>query len=84
MKQLVIAAILLVGFTSASHACRGTAEYPAVEQSLRGAAIPVDKKNELIERLLQGKAIHDEVHATNNTSKMKESLKILDSVKGKM
>ena len=62
-------------------ACRGTAEYPAVEQELAMSNLPAERKEQLMNELLEGKALHDAGHQQNDQGKMKESLQILDRIK---
>lgn len=82
------AALLLGGllFTvagaSSALACRGTAEYPNVAAKLAAASLPADKKADLTRQLEDGRALHDKAHQQNDTGAMRESLKILDRIKG--
>lgn len=82
------AALLLGGllFTvagaSSALACRGAAEYPDMAAKLAAAPLPADKKAELTRQLEEGRALHDTAHQQNDTAAMRESLKILDRIKG--
>jgi len=82
------AALLLGGFlftvagASSALACRGTSEYPDVAAKLAAASLPADKKADLTRQLEEGRALHDKAHQQNDTGAMRESLKILDRIKG--
>lgn len=83
----VLAALIGVSFTvtawsSDAWACRGTSEYPDVTAKLAAASLPDDRKAELTRQLDEGRALHDRAHQQNDTGAMRESLKILDRIKG--
>ncbi len=67
--------------TAPALACRGTAEYPAVEQEIAQSSLPADAKARLMQEWSEGKALHDAAHASDDKAKMKESLEILDRIK---
>jgi hypothetical protein len=69
-------------WSSDAWACRGTAEYPDVAAKLAAASLPADKKADLTRQLEEGRALHDKAHQQNDTGAMRESLKILDGIKG--
>lgn len=74
--------VLVSAFTSAAWACRGTAEYPEVAAKLAASSLPADKKAALQKQLDEGRALHDRAHQQDDKGLMKDSLKILDKVKG--
>ncbi len=82
------AALLLGGllFTmataSSALACRGTAEYPEVAARLAAASLPADKKADLERQFEEGRAMHEKAHQQKDPDAMRESLKILDRIKG--
>lgn len=82
------AALLLGGllFTvvgaSSAWACRGVAEYPEVAAKLAASSLPADKKAALTQELEKGRAMHDKAHQQGDNGMMRDSLKILDKVKG--
>lgn len=83
----VLAALIGVSFavtawSSDAWACRGTSEYPDMAAKLAAASIPDDRKAELSRQLEEGRALHDRAHQQNDTGAMRESLKILDRIKG--
>lgn len=71
----------VVGASSA-FACRGTDEYPEISAKLAASSLPADKKAELTRQLEDGRAMHDKAHQQNDKALMKDSLKVLDEVKG--
>jgi len=82
LAALIGASFAVSMWSSAAWACRGTAEYPDVAAKLAAASLPDDRKAELTRQLEEGRALHDRAHQQNDTGAMRESLKILDGIKG--
>lgn len=74
--------IFTVAGASSALACRGSAEYPEVAAKLAASSLPADKKGELTRQLEEGRTMHDKAHQQNDKGLMKDSLKVLDKVKG--
>jgi len=79
---LIGASFAISMWSSDAWACRGTSEYPDVAAKLAAAALPADQKADLTRQLEEGRALHDRAHQQNDTGAMRESLKILDRIKG--
>lgn len=79
---LIGASFAVSMWSSDAWACRGTSEYPDVAAKLAAASLPADKKADLTRQLEEGRALHDKAHQQNDTGAMRESLKILDRIKG--
>ncbi len=62
-------------------ACRGTAEFPEAFTQLEQSTISPERLEELIPRLSQGQAMHEEGHSQGDGSKMGAALGILDEIK---
>jgi len=71
-----------VAAASSALACRGADEYPEVAAKLAMSSLPADKKANLTRQLEEGRAMHGKAHQQNDKDLMKESLKVLDNVKG--
>jgi hypothetical protein len=82
LAALIGASLAISMWSSDAWACRGTSEYPEVAAKLAAASLPADKKAELTRQLEEGRALHDKAHQQNDTGAMRESLKILDRIKG--
>ncbi len=81
MKTLLFATACIVVISGPALACRGTVEFPEVSTQLEQSNISPERLNELIERLSQGQAMHEEGHSQGDGSKMSSSLRILDEIK---
>jgi len=81
MKTLLFATACIVMISGPALACRGTAEFPEVSTQLQQSTISPERLNELIQRLSQGQAMHEEGHSQGDGSKMSAALGILDEVK---
>ena len=84
MKNILLAAIILLASSGIALACRGTDEYPQTVESLQNMTMEAKKKAALTKMIMEGKNLHDTAHATNDKSMMRESLKVLDNVKSQM
>jgi hypothetical protein len=82
LAALIGASFAVTAWSSDAWACRGTSEYPDVAAKLAAASIPDDRKVELTRQLEEGRTLHDRAHQQNDTGAMRESLKILDRIKG--
>lgn len=80
--RILCGLLLSTAIASEALACRGTAEYPELAAKLASASLPVDRKADLTRQLEEGRALHDKAHQQNDTGAMRESLKILDRIKG--
>ena len=81
MKTLLFATACIVVISGPALACRGTAEFPEVSTQLEQSNISSKRIDELIQRLSQGQAMHEEGHSQGDGSKMSSSLRILDEIK---
>ncbi len=81
MKTLLFATACIVVISGPALACRGTAEFPEVATQLEQSTISPERMDELIQRLSQGKAMHEEGHSQGDGSKMGVALGILDEIK---
>ena len=81
MKPLLIATACFVVITGPALACRGTVEFPEVSTQLEQSDISSERMDELIQRLSQGQAMHEEGHSQGDGGKMGAGLRILDEVK---
>ena len=84
MKTLLIATACIVVISGPALACRGTAEFPEVSTQLQQSTISPERLNELIARLSQGQAMHEEGHSQGDGGKMGAALVILDEVKSEI
>ncbi|MBL6932249.1 MAG: hypothetical protein ISR45_04815 [Rhodospirillales bacterium] len=85
MKHSLIAATLFLASTTAALACSGTQEYPAAVKALESNQhLNAEQKEILMKDLMAGMAVHDDGHATNNMSKMGQSLETLQTLKPKI
>lgn len=76
----LVGAVSLTAGASVAFACRGATGYPEVAQRLAAASLPADQKAALMQRLEDGRALHDRAHQQNDTRLMQESLTILDQI----
>jgi len=84
MRNLLLAAIVLLASAGTALACRGNDEYPQSVEMLKSMTMEADKKAALMNMLLKGQKLHDTAHATSDGSMMGQSVKILDDVKSQM
>ncbi len=81
MKYLLLTGVCLVLISSSALACRGTAEFPQVNQQLQSSTLSPERLDALLEQLTQGAAMHEQSHQQGDMSKMGQSIGILDGVK---
>ena len=81
MKTLLFATACIVVISGPALACRGTTEFPEVSTQLEQSNISPERLNELIRRLSEGQAMHEEGHSQGDGSKMGAALGILDEIK---
>ena len=84
MRKFFLAIALVAISSTGAFACVGTTAYPETEKTLRSLNLSSPKKEALMSTIMKGKALHEQGHTTNDMSKMRESLKILDDVKSEM
>ncbi len=84
MRYLLLTGICLVLISSSALACRGTTEFPQVNQQLQSSTLSSERLDALLEQLTQGTLMHEEAHQQGDMSKMGESIRILDDVKEQM
>ena len=81
MKTILFATACIVVISGPALACRGTTEFPEVATQLEQSTISPERMDELIQRLSQGQAMHEEGHSQGDGSKMGAALGILDEIK---
>ncbi len=84
MRYLLLTGVCLVLFSGSALACRGTAEFPQVNEQLQSSNLEAERLDTLLQQLAEGTLMHDEAHQQGNMSKMGQSIRILDDVKEKM
>ena len=84
MRYLLLTGVCLVLISSSALACRGTAEFPQVNEQLQSSTLSPERLDALLEQLTQGAAMHEEAHQEGNMSKMGQSIGILDGVKAQL
>ena len=84
MRLLLLTGVCLVLISSSALACRGTTEFPQVNEQLQSSTLSTERLDALLEQLTQGAAMHEEAHQQGDMSKMGESIRILDDVKEKL
>ncbi len=84
MRLLLLTGICLVLISSTALACRGTTEFPQVNEQLQSSTLSTERLDALLEQLTQGAAMHEEAHQQGDMSKMGQSIGILDGVKEQM
>ena len=84
MRLLLLTGVCLVLISSSALACRGTAEYPEVNEQLQSSTLSTERLDALLEQLTQGAAMHEEAHQEGDMSKMGQSIGILDGVKAQL
>ena len=84
MRLLLLTGVCLVLISSSALACRGTAEFPEVNEQLQSSTLSTERLDALLEQLTQGAAMHEEAHQEGDMSKMGQSIGILDGVKAQL
>ncbi len=84
MRYLLLTGICLVLISGSALACRGTAEFPQVNEQLQSSTLSPERLDALLEQLTQGALMHEEAHQQGDLSKMGQSIGILDGVKEQM
>ncbi len=84
MRYLLLTGVCLVLISSTALACRGTAEFPQLNEQLQSSTLSPERLDALLKQLTQGTAMHEEAHQQGDMSKMGESIRILDDVKKQM
>ncbi len=84
MRLLLLTGVCLILISSSALACRGTAEYPQVNEQLQSSTLSTERLDALLEQLTQGAAMHEEAHQEGDMSKMGQSIGILDGVKAQL
>ena len=80
MRLLLLTGVCLVLISSTALACRGTAEFPQVNQQLQSSTLAPERLDALLDQLTQGAAMHEQAHQQGDMSKMGRSIRILDDV----
>jgi len=70
MKTLLLAAAFFVVISGPALACRGTTEFPEVSTQLQQSTVSPERLSELMQRLSQGQAMHEEGHSQGDGSEM--------------
>ena len=81
MRYLLLTGVCLVLISSTALACRGTTEFPQVNEQLQSSTLSTERLDALLKQLTQGAAMHEEAHQQGDMSKMGRSIRILDDVK---
>ena len=84
MRTLILASVLIALVSTPALACRGTAEFPAVVDSIMQSTLTPERKKELLDQLSVGDALHKEAHREGDMMKMGESIGILDGIKAQI
>ncbi len=84
MRLLLLTGVCLVLISGSALACRGTTEFPQVNEQLQSSTLSTERLDALLEQLTQGAAMHEEAHQQGDMSKMGDSIRILDDVKEQM
>ena len=84
MRLLLLTGVCLVLISGTALACRGTTEFPQVDEQLQSSTLAPDRLDALLEQLGLGAVMHDEAHQQGDMSKMGQSIRILDDVKEKL
>ena len=80
MRLLLLTGVCLVLISSTALACRGTAEFPQVNQQLQSSTLAPERLDALLDQLTQGAVMHEQAHQQGDMSKMGQSIRILDDV----
>ena len=81
MKNLILAAVIVLLSTAPALACLGVTEFPETEKLLDGLNLSAEDRAELMKDFRKGERIHTEGHETNDMNKMGQSMMILEGVK---
>ena len=84
MRLFLLTGICLVLMSGSALACRGTTEFPQVNEQLQSSTLSPERLDALLEQLTQGAAMHEQSHQQGDMSKMGQSIRILDDVKKQM
>ncbi len=84
MKLLLLTGVCLVLISGTALACRGTTEFPQVNEQLQSSTLSTERLDALLKQLTQGAAMHEDAHQQGDMSKMGQSIGILDDVKEKL
>ncbi len=84
MRYLVLTGVCLVLISSTALACRGTTEFPQVNEQLQSSTLSPERLDALLKQLTQGAAMHEKAHQQGDMSKMGQSIGILDGVKAQL
>ena len=84
MKLWLLTGVCLVLISGSALACRGTTEFPQVNQQLQSSTLSPERLDALLQQLTQGTLMHKQAHQQGDMSKMGQSIRILDDVKEKM
>ncbi len=84
MRLLLLTGVCLVLISGSALACRGTAEFPQVNEQLQSSTLSRERLDALLEQLTQGAAMHEDAHQQGDMSKMGQSIRILDDIKEQM
>jgi len=84
MRLFLLTGVFLVLISGSALACRGTTEFPQVNEQLQSSTLSPERLDALLEQLTQGKAMNEEAHQQGDMSKMGQSIGILDGVKEQM
>ena len=84
MRTLLIAGAFVIAVSGPALACRGTAEYPEAAGQIAQSKLTPERKQELMELLSRGDAMHAEAHRQGDMSKMSESIGILDGIRAQL
>ena len=81
MKNLILAAVIVLVSAGTALACRGATEFPETEKLLDGLNLPAENRAELMKDFRKGEQMHTKGHETGDMNKMGQSLRILEGVK---
>ena len=84
MRTLVLAGVLIALLATPALACRGTAEYPEAANDIAQSTLTPERKNELLDQLSVGNALHEEAHRNGDMMKMGQSVRVLDGIKAQI
>lgn len=84
MHKLFLMTAILSLISAPAWACRGTEEFPETATQIQQSQLPEADKAQMSIELGRGREMHDAAHEANDTEKMGESLRILDSIREKL
>ncbi len=84
MRLFLLTGACLVLISGSALACRGTTEFPQVNEQLQSSTLAAERLDALLQQLTQGTLMHEQAHQQGDMSKMGQSIRILDDVKAKM